>query len=233
MIAYNTSIDEDLKEIEKIFLNVESEKDLPEMVQEIDNKLGLSLEKGKYVLNGAVTTGKVFKRSEHSRSGEAVGYSISRIDLDESGNPLMKDGDLVLAETKYVTKDECLQLVQFKGATNAYIRLNGGKTQNTKVYLRPFPAKTQAFFLDGRVVHAYKLDEYGERLFPLELAIDESKCTVKLYTIIKNDFNLKKKKEKMTKNFEVIKRENNEKMERIKQVLFESNQALVNPFNKK
>lgn len=233
----NTTIEQDLKIIEQAYLDIYNNEsdDLP-IVNIIEKKPGLDDVNGKYVIEGAVVFGKVSVRGKNSRSGEAYGYKVSRLLCDDLGN-VIKDhmNKPTIVETKIVTKEQGIHLTQFMGSKNTYIRIqerkdDSGEFVKNTVYLRPFPAKTQAFFLDGRVVKIYETDEYGNRVKPIKLTVKKEDCTSKMWIIIQNDFNSKSKREKPKKNMLESKKENERKINNLKETLIRTNSAMVNPF---
>lgn len=233
----NTTIEQDLKTIEQAYLNIYNKvsDDLP-IVNIIDKKPGLDDIDGKYIIEGAVVLGKISVRSKNSRSGDAYGYRVSRLLCDDLGN-VIKDSlnKPTVVETKLVTKEQGIHLTQFMGSRNSYIRIHerkdsdGDVVKNT-IHLRPFPARTQAFFLDGRVVKIYETDEYGDRVKPVKLTVSKEDCTHKMWAIIQNDYASKSKREKPKKSMLESRKENEKKMNNLKEMLIKTNSAVVNPF---
>lgn len=237
----HTTIEQDLEIIELAYSSI-SEHNISELpiVNVIDSKPGLDDVNGKYYVEGAVVTGKVSSRGKNSRSGDANGYKIARFLCDDDGL-VVKDSnnEPTIVEEKLVTKEQGVHLIQFMGSKNAYLRIqeitdkyNKDLILKTTVYLRPFPAKTQAFFLDGRVVKVYETDEYGNRINPIKLKVNKSECTQKMWSIIYSDYNFKRKREKPKKNVVESRKENERKLNSIKKTLIQSNNALINPFKK-
>lgn len=237
MVKYaHTTIDEDLLLIEKTYASISDNKEELPIVNVIEKKFGLDDMNGKYVIDGAVVLGTVSSRGKNSRSGDACGYKVSRLLIDDEGKVALDSRNkYTVVESKIVTKEQGIHLTQFMGAKNAYIRIQERKDKEGTViknivYLRPFPAKTQAFFLDGRVVKVYETNEYGERIKPIQLRLKKEECTSKMWTIIQNDYALKFRREKPKKNMVESRKENDRKMNTLRETLIQSNMAMVNPF---
>lgn len=235
MLDKSTTINEDLLYISNMY-SKNKQDDLP-MVSKVLSKPGLDDIEGKYYIEGAVVFGKVSKRSKTSRSAQMSGYFVSRYSFDSDGNLLYNsDNKPIVVEQKLVTKEEGIHLVQFFGSRNAYLRLQGLKDIGTDtvlkniVYLRPYPAKTEAFLLDGRVKTIYKVDEFGERTLPITLTVSEEDCSIKMWAIVNSDYQIKRKRQKETKNILDVQRENEKKLQNLKETLLKTNGALINPF---
>lgn len=237
----NTTIEEDLLLVEQTYSNVvkgnieDKLAELP-LVDVVTKKPGYDDINGKYINQGAVVFGKVSSRGKNSRSGEAFGYKIDRVLCDSEGN-VVYDSNYkpTIIETKLVTKDQAIHLTQFMGSLNSYIRSQDflddtGNIIKKSIYLRPIPAKTQAFFLDGRVINVYKTDEYGNRQNPIALNVTKDECTIKMWSLIQNDFMYKSSREKPKQNILESRKENEKKIHDLKKSLINNNQALVNPF---
>lgn len=237
MVKYaHTTIEEDLLSIERIFDKIRNNQaDLP-VVNIIDKKPGLDDMNGKYLISGAVVLGKVTTRGKNSRSGEACGYKVSRLLMNDEGEVLLDNNNQpTIVETMLVSKEQGIELTNFMGSRNSYIRIqekkdSSGNPIKNIVYLRPYPSTTQAFFLDGRVEHVYETDEYGERIKPITLRVKREDCTSKLWLIINSDFSVKSRREKPKKNMVESRKENERRINSLKETLIQTNNAMVNPF---
>lgn len=235
----NSTIQEDINYIEQTYNRIiqNNQEELP-IVDVIDKKPGLDDINGKYQVDGALVLGKVSVRGKDSRSGEAFGYKVSRFKCNGDGSVYRDINNMpIVEEQKIVTKEQGLHLVQFMGSTNAYIRSkqvldkDNNFVKNT-IFLRPYPAQTQAFFLDGRVVKAYKTDELGNRVVPIELSVKEEDCTYNMWMIISRDFDFKRTRERPKQNILESKKENEKVINNLKKSLINSNKAMVNPFRR-
>lgn len=239
-----TSIADDLLEIDAAYTGITEEKlaNLP-LVLVIPNKPGLDDINGKYIIDGGITMGKVSTRkTTHSKVGEIVGYKALRLKCDDEGKVVYdSENNPIIVEEKLVTKQEGLQLVQVMGAKNSYIRNRERKKHasdgtviqvKTTAHLQPYPPKSQAFLQDGKLVLAYKVDDYGNRKVPVELNLAEQECTMNLWKIINSDYIGKRKRQKTRKSVSEIQKEQDEKLKQLRKSLVLQNRSFVNPFQK-
>lgn len=164
----------------------------------IKDKVGLDVENGKYKITGTVFTGKVFKRKPN-KSGKktnivpnSIGYRIQ---------------DMATGDSKLVTKEEALYLVQTYGCRNAYVMVSDKSKYDSKNnlikedfrnHLQPSPSTKEAFTQDDRLVNVYKFDDKGEVILlpEIQLNVKEEDCTEGLWEIIQLDYADKEKKRK-------------------------------------
>lgn len=238
-----TTIKQDLLEIDVAYADISEDKvsKLP-VVSNIPQKPGLNDINGKYIISGGVTLGKITTRkTTKSKVGEIVGYRVDRLECDDDGNVIYNSkNEPTVVETKLVTKQEGLHLVQIMGAQNAYIRVverkkhaqDGSVIQTkTTAHLQPYPPKSQAFLQDGRVVSAYKVDEYGDRVVPVDLSVTEDDCSLNLWKMIHADYIGKRKRQKTRKSATDVKREQEEKLRQLRKSLVLQKRSFVNPFS--
>lgn len=160
------------------------------------DKKGLDVENGTYKVTGLVIAKKVFKRSPNKKgvrtniAPHPIGYRIENV----------KTGESALVE-----KSEGVKLVGLYGAVNAYV-MKKDKSEydretgellkvNLNTYLQPFPAISEAFTKDERLINVFEYDENGDiKTDPLTLTITEEECTENLWNIIQREYKNKNSK---------------------------------------
>lgn|SRR5699024_9797652 len=160
------------------------------------DKKGLDVENGTYKVTGLVIAKKVFKRSPNKKgvrtniAPHPIGYRIENV----------KTGESALVE-----KSEGVKLVGLYGAVNAYV-MKKDKSEydretgellkvNLNTYLQPFPAISEAFTKDERLINVFEYDENGDiKTDPLTLTVTEEECTENLWNIIQREYKNKNSK---------------------------------------
>lgn len=160
------------------------------------DKKGLDVENGTYKVTGLVIAKKVFKRSPNKKgvrtniAPHPIGYRIENV----------KTGESALVE-----KSEGVKLVGLYGAVNAYV-MKKDKSEydretgellkvNLNTYLQPFPAISEAFTKDERLINVFEYDENGDiKTDPLTLTVTEEECTENLWNIIQREYKNKSSK---------------------------------------
>lgn len=179
-VKYNANALEDLK-TDSIY---EDRLDDFPVIEKYNKKPGLDDEEGQFKILGAVTTQNIYRRKKAGTSiAPAVGYMVK---------------DMHTGQEKAVSKSQGVILCYKYGMRNAYITyrtspkkdaVTGEVIQASPVtYLQPFPARTEAFTKDDRIVPAFKLDSNGSLKRPYELNIREEQCTPELWEIIMKDY---------------------------------------------
>ncbi|MBT3123236.1 MULTISPECIES: hypothetical protein [Bacillus] len=198
-----------------------------DIVNKVEGKPGLDLEEGRYKVVGAVTVSPLFTRkSAGTTIAPAKGYKILDI---ETGKTLL------------VSKEEGVRLSAEGGTRNAYIvtRKREKKDKETgevikteeAIYLQPYPARSEAFTQDDRLVTAFKLDENGRHKKPLELTITEEECSENLWRIIKEEYDKKLRGSRTKKSKRGSQQDHTQMMSDLKKALMKSSAVAVNPFN--
>lgn len=188
----------------------------------IAGKPGLDFEKGLYRVDGGVIIDKVQYRAGTGRNIVAtVGLKITRLEYTEDG--VRELGSLC------VTKDEALDLILEFGAINAYVKVtNQRKTGETKYVVQPFPARSEAFTQDERLVFVYKIDDEGSKVRPFELLLTEDECSLMMWHMLQADYNARVDRD--SKRFRGVTRENQAQVQKLKEDIRARRAKVINPF---
>lgn len=152
-------------------------------------KPGLDIENGKYKILGAVTDKNIYKRPKKTDKP----IETTKV----KGNIVPSIGYKVLevatGKTKLITKKQGIELCRLYGMTNAYITCKNFEKKdengqviksNPLVYLQPYPAQTEAFTQDNRIVSIFELDANCKYVVPIKLQVTEEEATPEMWEII-------------------------------------------------
>lgn len=214
-----------------------------EIVDKVEGKPGFDPEEGLYYVAGSVTLSQIFTRAAGTTIAPAIGYKLTEYKRNKDGSIMLDENQQpVLGNSIYLSKEEGVELVARYGVRNAYIvtRQRSKKDKQTGevliketiTYLQPFPARTEAFTQDDRLVNVYKYDESGRYAKPFELMLKEEECTAALWRIIQEDFAKKVKNSKRKSGGRNKQTDHIKNMNVLKQTLSKGS-FVVNPFAKK
>lgn len=164
------------------------------IVDKYPGKPGLDDKNGLYRILGSVTTNQVFRRKNAGTNiAPAVGYHVEEI---ATGRRML------------VEKSQGVQLCAQFGMVNAYV-VYRTKTKKSKdgevlktipsVYLQPYPARSEAFTQDDKLVTVFKMNAEGGQIKPLELVVEEEQCTPELWRIIMKEYEKGNRKPKRSR----------------------------------
>lgn len=193
------------------------------IVNKHPGKPGLDDENGKYRILGGVTIQQVFRRKGAGTNiAPAVGYKVEEIDT----------GRVMLVE-----KNQGIKLCAEFGMRNAYVvyrsktkKAESGEVLKTTptVYLQPYPARTESFTQDDRLVTVFKMNAEGGMVKPLELMVKEEDCTPELWRIIQKA--LEKGNKRTKKSLRGSEDEHRKIIENLRNVL-DKTDHVKNPFS--
>ncbi|WP_141552971.1 hypothetical protein [Bacillus thuringiensis] len=228
-----------------------------EIVNKVKRKLGLDPMEGLYYIEGTVTLSQIFiRQGAGTNIAPACGYRIAEVQRNEKGNVIYdqdvpeevtEDGGIIvplkpkLGRSFLVTKEEGIHLSARYGVRNAYIVTRDREKKDKETgeviavvnttYLMPYPARTEAFTQDDRLVNVYKYNENGSYAKPLELNVIEDDCTRPLWRLIADDYERRKKNSKKTKGGKSQQQDHSRNVNMLKQTLQKS-AFISNPFAK-
>lgn len=188
----------------------------------IAGKPGLDFEQGVYRVDGGVIIDKVQYRAGTGRNIVAtVGLKLTRYERDGE--------NLTAVDTLCVTKDEALDLILEYGAINAYVKITSQrKTRETKYVVQPFPARSEAFTQDERLVFVYQIDDEGSKVRPFQLLLTEDECSQMMWHTIQADYNARVDRD--SKRFRGVTRENQAQVQKLKEDIRARRAKVINPF---
>lgn len=210
-------IREDLKKLQ--LRNEEQEITVKDIIA---GKPGLDIEQGLYRVDGGLIIDKVQYRAGTGRNIVAtVGLKVTRLERTSEG--------VQEVDTLCVTKEEALDLVLEFGSVNSYVKITTQrKTGETKYVVQPFPARTEAFTQDERLVFAYKIDDEGSKVRPFELLINEDGCSPMMWQFLQADYNARVDRD--SKRFRGVTRENQAQVQKLKEDIRARRAKVINPF---
>lgn len=207
------------QELQQLISQIQETKDVT-VLDIIKGKPGLDLEKGKYRVDGGLIIDKVQYRATTGRNiVKTVGLVLTRINH-------LEDGSIEDLDTLYVTKEEALDLISQHGSVNSYIKTTVNKKREASHYLQPYPAISESFTQDDRLVHVYEVDEEGSKVRPHKLMIDEQSCSFMMWELLHHDFKVRKQRDA-----KVFRGESAENVERIKQIKLDIRTRRLSPVN--
>lgn len=159
------------------------------VINRYPGKPGLDVENGKYRVAGTVSASSIFTRKgPQTNIAYSTGYCIEEI---------------ATGKKKLVTKEEGVHIAAQEGLRNGYIiykskdkkdEQNRVIKKDTTIYLQPYPAKTESFTQDDRLISVFKLDEEGRVQQPVELLIKKEDCTPSFWIHVNQLYETKKKR---------------------------------------
>lgn len=153
-------------------------------------KPGLDLAEGKYKIIGILTAKHIYKRHGKDETKQIKGNIAPSIGY--------KVLDIATGKTRLITKKQGIELCRLYGMTNAYIigknfekKNNAGNILQRKpiVYLQPYPANTESFTQDDRIIPIFELDSDGKFKNPITLQVTEEESSKEMWEIIQFELN--------------------------------------------
>lgn len=164
------------------------------------NLVGLDVKEGKYRVQGIISARPIYLRKG---KGKGPGTSLTK----SSGYAIE---EIETGRVKYVTKLEGVTIAARHGLRNGYIiqrkknkKDSAGEIIKTEIttYLQPYPAVAESYTQDGRLIGIFEYDEDNRIKYPLNLLIEEEKCTRDMWMLIQKEYQkIKKRSGKKQKN---------------------------------